>query len=723
MKILITQVLLLCSIVIYSQTGTITGRVIGTDGIPILGVNVILVNTHYGTATDSKGFFELKNVPLGKYTIQFSAIGYQKKIIENYDVKDINPPLKIVMQEQAIETPQIVVSATKFEQKKEDLTVSTSIIQPDFIARKNFTTFDDVLRYVSGVQMTLDQVSIRGSSGYSKGAGTRVLVAIDGVPLYSGDTGDIVWEMIPLTDIERVEVIKGPASSLYGSTAIGGVINIITKSSSKNPITQIMTYAGVYDKSKYDSWNWSNNYRTFYGFGFSHSNSVNKLGYTISLKKLENSGYRENDFSERYLSYAKLNFSIDSSNTFSFLINNLIMNRGNFLYWKDSRNALVPKDEDNGNTIRSNRWFLSLIYNHSLSKKSALQFKSSFYRTYFEGRGIEVTTSTANLFRNELIGNFRFTDSFIITVGGEFSYAHVKSNIFANPNFFNAGMYLQAEYKGIDKLIVTTGIRYDYIKLDTLSGASAVTPKFGLNYKLSKNIILRASMGTGFRAPTPAEVFTTAGVGGGVNVVQNPDLKSERSLSFEAGALIKYNSNLSFDMAFFQTDYENFIEPNLLKSGDIKFINLPKARIQGYELVTEWNVLPQILTLKASYNYLWARDLQLHKAMKYRPRNVLYVNFQYYPYPFDFGIDFRYWSKVEEIDNLLVEPPLALVVDGYKRVPVYVTDINIGYNFFISTIPAKVFLNIKNLFNYYYVEFIGNVAPLRNISLDLELFF
>ncbi len=720
-------IILFLPIAAFAQTGTVKGRVVGVDGLPIVGVNVIILETNYGAASDDRGFFEIDNIPLGKYDIQFSAISFQKKTIENLTVNTINAPLKIVLREQAVQTEPIVVSATKYEQKQEDLTVSTTIIQPEFISRKNFTEFDDVLRYVPGVQMTLDQVSIRGSSGYSKGAGTRVLVAIDGVPLYSGDTGDITWEMIPLTDIERVEVIKGPASSLYGSTAIGGVINIITKKSAKNPITHVMTYAGAYDKPKYDTWQWYDGYRTFYGFGVAHSNSIGKLGYTLSIKKLENAGYRENDFSNRYLTYANLNYNLDTNNTFSLLVNNLMMNRGNFLYWKDSRNALVPKDEDNGNTVKSNRWFLSLIYNHNFSKSFSTQLKSSYYRTYFEGKGIEITTSTANLYRNELIGTWKAGNDFILTTGGEFSYAHVNSNIFSSPNFLSGGAYTQAEYKGIDKLIATAGVRYDYIKLDTLNGANAVTPKFGLNYKLSNNIILRASIGTGFRAPTPAEVFTTAAVGGGVNVVQNPDLKSEKSLSFEVGSLYKCSPDLSFDMAFFQTEYEDFIEPNFIpidsgRTYAVKFINLPKARIQGFELDVDWDIVPQLLKLTGGYNYLWARDLTLHRAMKYRPQNILTTSLQYSPYPFDFGLDFRYLSRVEEIDSLFIKP-LQVVVDGDKRVPIYVFDLTAGYNFFISTVPAKVYLNVKNLFNYYYVEFIGNIAPLRNVSLNFDLFF
>ncbi|MDP2036857.1 MAG: TonB-dependent receptor, partial [Ignavibacteria bacterium] len=112
-----------------------------------------------------------------------------------------------------------------------------------------------------------------------------------------------------------------------------------------------------------------------------------------------------------------------------------------------------------------------------------------------------------------------------------------------------------------------------------------------------------------------------------------------------------------------------------------------------------------------------------NKSMKYRPRNIVYTNLRFTPAPFEFGIDFRYWSRVEEIDFALTEPPLALVVEGDQRVPVYITDLMAGYNFFIMNVPAKVYINAKNLFNYNYVEFIGNLAPIRNYSLSLELFF
>lgn len=706
-----------------AQTVSLKGKVIADNAQPVAGANIIVVETNQGDASDENGFFEIESISAGVYTLEVSCIGYEKRKVTYAVEGGMNKIFTIVLKETTIETEQIVVSAAKYEQKLEDLTVSTTIIKPDFINRKNFLSFDDMLRYVPGVQMNLEQVSIRGSSGYSKGVGARVLVAINGIPLYSGDNGDVVWEMIPLADIERVEVIKGPASSLYGSSAIGGVINIITKQTSKNPLTYFKSYIGAYDKPSYDIWKWDDSYRTFYGIELTHSNSYENLGYTFSIKKFDNLGYRQNDYYKRYLGYAKFNYTFSPESYLTIFSDYLYSNRGNFLYWKDSRSALVPKDEDNGNYVKSYRSFNGLIYHNTLGKKLSADLKATYYRTKFDGYGVELTTSTANLYRAEILTNYTASAEFILTSGAEISYAKVSSNIFSNTNFFGTGLYSQFEYKGIDKLTASLGFRYDYFKLDTISGKNAFTPRAGLNYKLYDNFILRASVGTGFRAPTPAEVFTTAGVGGGVDVKENPNLTSETSISFEAGALFNYTNNFSFDAAFYQTDYDNFIEANLTPEGDIQFVNLSKAQIQGFETVVDWSPLPDELKWTVGYNYMWARDIEKNKAMKYRPRNVLYTQIKYSPGQFDFGIDFRYMSKVEEIDFALTEAPLMLVKDGSKRVPVYVTDFTAGYNLLIGGMPAKIYLNAKNIFNYYYVEFIGNIAPVRNVAISTEIYF
>lgn len=720
MKKLYTAIFLIISAgVISSQTYSVRGVVTDSTENPLPGVNIILVGTNYGAASDINGKYEITNLKPGTFKIEFSAIGYES--YTNDDLIMIDKPviLNVRLKNKIIVTSEILVTAGKYEQRLSEMPVSVVVISGREL-QKNYFNIDEALRYVPGVSMSEEQISIRGSSGYNKGAGTRVLITIDGVPFYTGDTGEIIWEQIPITDIERVEVIKGPASSLYGSTAIGGVINIITKKVTKQALTYVQAYGGFYGKPSYSEWEWQNGVRTFYEATITHSNSINNFGYSFSFKKLDDDSYRKDDFKKRLLGYAKLDYNITDVSSVSLLADFLHMNRGNFLYWKNSHNVLIQNEVDQNKTVESNRLFLSLIYKQGLSENISGEFKSSYYFSKFDGRGVVLTTSKANLFRDELLMNFKLPQNIILISGVEVSYATVKSNMFSNPNFFTAAFYSQAEYKGIKNLAATIGFRYDYIKIDSLLGANAYTPRVGLNYFILKELIWRGSFGTGFRAPTPAEVFTTSDVGVGISVKENLNLKPETSISFETGLKYIPSRNFSFDLALFHTDYDNFIEPQFTSASEIQFINVIKATIQGFEIVSDVSIIPDKLILSAGYTYTDAMNTNLNVPLKYRPKHLLYINAEYNPSPFEFRADFRFWSKVEEIDNQIVE--LGLVPDGELRVPVYILDLRAGYNFIIGGYPLSLFVSAKNLLNYNYIEFIGNLRPIRSFSVGLNLY-
>ena len=415
----------------------------------------------------------------------------------------------------------------------------------------------------------------------------------------------------------------------------------------------------------------------------------------------------------------KLNYDFSNASSVSLLANYLHMNRGNFIYWKNSRNALIQKEEDQNKTVESDRLFLSLIYKQKISDKVSAEFKPSFYYTNFEGKGIEITQSKVILTRNELLMNANLPKHFMLISGGEFSYARVTSNIFSNHDFYTASGYFQTEYRGISKLIVTAGLRYDFIKLDTLGG-NALTPKIGLNYKASDQLILRASFGTGFRVPTPAEVFTATDIGLGVSVEENLDLEAETSLSFETGFNYSPSQIFNFDVALFHTSYNNFIEPAFTEEGDIQFRNVVEAKLQGIEFISNISFEPQKLNFSVGYTYLRAWNIKENKFMNYRPRHLLYISAAYNPFPFELALNFRYWSKVEEIDEELVA--VGLIPDGELRVPVFVTDLRVGYNLLSIGYPIVFYLNAKNIFNYNYVELIANIRPIRNISLGVNLY-
>ncbi|MCB0750971.1 MAG: TonB-dependent receptor, partial [Ignavibacteriae bacterium] len=127
------------------------------------------------------------------------------------------------------------------------------------------------------------------------------------------------------------------------------------------------------------------------------------------------------------------------------------------------------------------------------------------------------------------------------------------------------------------------------------------------------------------------------------------------------------------------------------------------------------------LNLKMGYIYLWARDIENKLTLKYRPKHsaVFAIDFDYDL--FEAGIDFRYISRVEDIDFELVD--LGIVPDGDKRVEIYVVDLNAGINLFSLNLPFRIFFNLTNLLNYNYVELIGNIAPIRNYSINIEAIF
>jgi len=703
----------------FAQTYSISGTVVNTKSEPVTGVNVVVINTSYGAATDEKGIYKITGLQTGTYTIEFSAIGYERLRKENIVIQNKSIILNVELKEAVVESEEVLITAGKYEQKKSELPVSAEIISGKEFTERNFSNLADAVRYVPGVTMTEDQISIRGSSGYSRGTGSRALLAIDGLPFYTGDTGEIVWEMIPVTEIQRVEIIKGAASSLYGSSAIGGVVNCITRNISEQPLTTVNGFYGFFDKPYYNEWNWSGEQRPFNGLTLSHSSTFGKFGFNVSLTRLEESSYRQDDDFKKYIGFLKTVYNFNPVSSLTFLANTFNKRAGQFLYWKNSRNALIPPDQNLNDRIETNRYLFGLIYKTLFSNNLLLNIKTSYYRNYFKDSEIIPNESTSNLYRGEVQINTNLTDFIVLTSGVEGNFSKVNSSLFGNPDAFGTGIYAVTDFTFSFPLIASIGIRYDYSKLDSLKGSDAVSPKLGLNYKLLENLIFRSSLGTGFRAPTLSEAFTSTSTSG-ITVKPNPKIKSEHNVTFELGVNYAPFSLLNIDVAVFNNEYYDMIEPGIdPKDGKVVFSNLVRARIQGFESSVLVSVLPNQISLSFNYTYLWARDLETGLALRYRPRHIFYSSLDFRKWNFDAGINFRYTSRVEEIDEELID--LGIVIDGELRVPVYTTDLKLGYNLSSLDIPLNLYLNIKNIFNYNYVELIGNIRPIRSYSFGFDL--
>jgi iron complex outermembrane receptor protein len=239
---------------IFAQNATIKGKV--TDKITqetMIGVNITYAEGK-GTITDIDGNYSL-SIPAGTHTITFRYVGYED-VKKSVTVTDGQVMILDIQISEGKELETVVVSAGKFEQRLEELTVSMSVIKPSLLENKNVTNAETILDQVPGVTIQDGQVCIRGGSGFAYGAGSRVMMMMDELPLLSGDAGDVKWNALPIENLSQIEVIKGASSVLFGSSALNGAINIRTAYPTDKPLTKVSITHGIYDNPRREEIIW-----------------------------------------------------------------------------------------------------------------------------------------------------------------------------------------------------------------------------------------------------------------------------------------------------------------------------------------------------------------------------------------------------------------------------------------------------------------------------------
>ena len=268
---------------LFAQEAIIKGKIIDSKSKEtLIGVNVVLTD-NTGVASDIDGNYEIK-VAEGTHNITFRFIGYTSQIKTISAKAGETIPLNITLEPAVTQLEVVVVSAGKFEQKYEDVTVSMDVVKPYLAENKNATSMDKVVQQAPGVQIVDNEVQIRGGSGYSFGAGSRVQILLDDMPLLSGDAGRPNWSGLPIENLEQIEVIKGASSVLYGSAALSGVINIRTAYPKDEPKTKINVYQGMYDNPKRKHaiwWDYKGTNPIYTGMNFFHSRKIKNLDLVI----------------------------------------------------------------------------------------------------------------------------------------------------------------------------------------------------------------------------------------------------------------------------------------------------------------------------------------------------------------------------------------------------------------------------------------------------------
>ena len=719
----VSILLLFASNLVFAQTGSIRGRVVSkTDGQALVGANILLEGTLRGTSTDANGDFVFSNIPEGSYSLAFSLVGYQREtepIIVVGDGKTL--AVTVELTPVAIQTEPVVVTASKREQSLQESPVSVSVIDAAAIGYRNSVTVEDALRYVPGVNITESQVNIRGSSGYSRGVGSRVMMLVDGIPFLTGDTGELNFETIPIGQVSRIEVVKGASSALYGSSALGGVVSIITKPIQENPETRIRTYGGFYDSPSFKQWEWGGGTRFMEGLMVSHSQRFNNLGLLVYGSRIADDGYRQNDFRRRYNGYLKMRYDLSSFDALTMTFNLFHQKRASFLYWKNLDNALVPPDVQQGDIVQSTRFYLSGLYNHIVSNDLFYSVKGMWFSNKWDDTVDTLTNnSKSDIVRAEVQITWSPSAMQILTFGVEGNFDRVRADLFGSRSGGGAAVYVQDEVQLTDKLKATLGARFDFQDVDALESSGELNPKVGLVYSPVEGTAVRGWFGRGFRTPSVAEAFVTTQAGG-LEVVPNPSLRPERSYSFELGGSQFLSDIAVIDVALFRSEFSDLIEPGFVNINSVlkgQFNNVTRARVQGIEASVTVGLFDRAFFTTVGYTYVSPRDLSKNDILKYRPRHLLYVNSMTHIGIFNVGVDFRYISRVERIDEEFVT--LGIVADGDERVAIYITELRFGTDFTEIGFPLSAVFNINNIFQYNYVELIGNLAPPRNMVLTLE---
>lgn len=573
---------------IYAQNATLKGNVKDEKGEPAIQANIIIdASKGWATATDFDGNYTL-SLPAGKYFVLYRYIGKEDKVVEITLAENETKTQNVVLRERVELINTVVVSASKYEKKMSEETVSMEVLKSDLMQANNIVNVEEGMNKVPGVTIIEGQANIRGGAGWSYGAGSRVMILYDDLPLLSADAADTKWTLMPTEITEQVEVIKGAASSLYGSGALNGVINVRTAWPTSTPETRVNVWSGVYGspRDRNEGWWFRNNQQPFFsGFNFAHMEKVKRTDYIIHGQFTQDNAPLESNSGGDARIGGKFRFrpkNIDGL-AMGIMVNALRSWGSAFFLWDGlGERARLPMP-GTASTFQNNRIIIDPFVTYTDAKENTFSFKGRYFNS--ANRNNTGQGSIPITYNWDLQYNRYFSKPKINVVGGIAGYYStvrspvddVSQSLIGEHNGLNIAPYLQLEKKLFDdRLNLTLGTRYEYFKInsltfDTVFKSDLNRPLFrvGANYRAAEATFIRGSYGEGFRFPTMAELFVNSNIGG-IGLYPNPGLQSERGWYGELG--VKQGIRLGewsayADVALFINQYQNMMEFNFGEFG------------------------------------------------------------------------------------------------------------------------------------------------------------
>jgi len=601
----------------------------------------------------------------------------------------------------ALELPNMVVTATRTETPENEVASSMTVITAEDIAAKHLTTAADALRTVPGVDVIRGGGPGQPTAVYLRGANANhTLVLVDGVELNdpSSPSGSFDFANLQTDNIERIEVVRGAASAVYGSDAMGGVINVITKKGKGTA-----KFTGTAEGGSYNTWKTTG----------AVSGSTERVNYSLDASRLETAGFSTADQAMGNVNpNGHANTTVSGRSGFKVTDNldfgaTLRYNEGKTT--SDDCGGVNCDNTGNYNTFNElftrSFWHLKLfdgLWEQTLGaaysrtdRNNITVFNSNSPNSY----GNSVGTNLGEKVKLDYQNIFNIHKTNTVTIGVEEEADSLNSST-ASPDLYgtNASIpvktmntistYLQDQIKLFDRSFTTLGVRYD----DNNRFGGHETWRVSELYHIKETgSRLKGNYGTGFKAPSLNQLYDTI-YGSG-----NPNLKPETSVNWDVGLEQDLLSKkITAGVSYFNNEFNNLID--YLKVVPYTNSNVSRAKASGVETFMELHPLTD-LTFRGNYTYQQTLNMVTDTQLRLRPRNKA-----------SFDADYQFLEKAHIHVNVLMVGQKAdgAYISG-ASVPVTIASyalLNLAGSYDVNK-HLQVFARIDNVLNKQYEEVYG----------------
>nr|MBX2843392.1 TonB-dependent receptor [Flammeovirgaceae bacterium] len=552
----------------FSQEILVSGEVgDATNGEKVIGAT-LLFNGEKGISTDQNGQFSI-SLSSGTYDLKISHIAYESQEV-SIEINQENPsPIIVKLIPKATFLNLVNITGSKFEKDIMDEVISVEILSAQLIKEVNSPRFFSAMDKIPGVKITDGQASIRGGSGFAYGAGSRVQMVVDGMPLITADRNDIRWNFIPIELIDQVEVLKGASSSLYGSAALIGVMHVRTVFPSEVPETEIRTFYTHFGKPKREELAWWNTAPNEFGTSVRHMQQFGRFDLVASGNFIKTNSYLQNADQDQQRVSIKTRWRPNKDVGFTIGLNANFMhsNEADFIFWENANEGVYIPFSGNGTGGEANGLILfernQLTIDPYLTYKTKKGNEHELKTRFYDLRTLNFVDNTiAQQFNAGYNYKTRLSDRIKLITGINAQKVLIDDPDGAGNRSGTLGaLYAQAEYV-VEKFNTNVGFRYEYFDVSGTERRAIPVFRWGMNYKTSTSSSLRASFGQGYRFPSLAEMFLDKS-DEVVPIFPNPDLKPEYGWNAEIGFKKQVGTNTwktYLDAAMFLMDYYDMIE-------------------------------------------------------------------------------------------------------------------------------------------------------------------